>query len=91
MELGNVSQPVYGPGLEAPGSSVTGMVGMAHGFLRVVQPNALPVGTLVLCCLSFLISQVLLYELGFLVCVAIGLLFIVLVPLVGCCFSCCRC
>ncbi|NXO59351.1 PRM1A protein, partial [Aramus guarauna] len=100
MELGNISQPVYGPGPEAPGSSMPGLVGMAHGFLRLVQPNALPIGgTLragepsgapVSCCLSFS-SQLLLYEMGFLVCVAIGLLFILLVPLVGFCFCCCRC
>ncbi|NXC48323.1 PRM1A protein, partial [Penelope pileata] len=98
MELGNVSQPTYGPGLvEVPGSSMPGLVGMVHGFLRLVQPHRLPLGA----CLpgegchpraapSFL-PQVLRYELGFLVCTAIGLLFIVLVPLVGCCFCCCRC
>ncbi|NXX16532.1 PRM1A protein, partial [Podargus strigoides] len=86
MELGNISQPLYGPGPEAPGSSTPGLVGMVHGFLRLVQPNALPT---VLCHLSF--SQLLLYELGFLVCIAIGLLFIILMPLVGCCFCCCRC
>lgn len=43
------------------------------------------------CCLSSFLSQLLRYELGFLVCAAVGLLFIVLVPLVGCCFCCCRC
>ncbi|NWS61361.1 PRM1A protein, partial [Chunga burmeisteri] len=97
MELGNISQPVYGPGPEAPESSTPGLVGMVHGFLRLVQPNALPVGPSMLRslqehhCLSFFLSQLLLYELGFLVCVAIGLLFIILVPLVGCCFCCCRC
>ncbi|NWZ46074.1 PRM1A protein, partial [Haliaeetus albicilla] len=100
MELGNVSQPTYGPGPKAPGSSMPGLVGMAHGFLQLVQPNALPIGGCmgrggeggaVLCCLSFFLSQLLLYELGFLVCMAIGLLFIILVPLVGCCFCCCRC
>ncbi|NWR64504.1 PRM1A protein, partial [Bucorvus abyssinicus] len=98
MELGNISQPMYGPGPEAPGSSTPGLVGMVHGFLRLVQPNALPVGgtlragePLMLCCPSFFLSQLLVYELGFLVCMAIGLLFIILVPLVGCCFCCCRC
>lgn len=39
----------------------------------------------------FSLSQLLRYELGFLVCVAIGLLFAVAVPLAGCCFCCCRC
>ncbi|NXK79931.1 PRM1A protein, partial [Amazona guildingii] len=93
MELmGNISQPVYGPGPEAPGSSTPGLVGMVHGFLRMVQPNALPIGGCVPSrALSLFPSQLLLYELGFLVCAAIGLLFILLVPLVGCCFCCCRC
>lgn len=44
MELGNISKPTYGPGLEAPGSSTPGLVTMAHGFLRLVQPNPLPTG-----------------------------------------------
>ncbi|XP_074731204.1 prominin-1-A-like isoform X2 [Strix uralensis] len=98
MELGNISQPVYGPGPEAPGSSMVGLVGMVHGFLRLVQPNALPVELIA----DFgqpqsedatreQVQKLLLYELGFLVCMAIGLLFIILVPLVGCCFCCCRC
>ncbi|NWZ80215.1 PRM1A protein, partial [Poecile atricapillus] len=96
MELGNISKPTYGPGPEAPGSSTPGLVTMAHGFLRLVQPNPLPIelrslqGS-ALCCLSFFLSQLLLYELGFLVCMAIGILLIILVPLVGCCFCCYRC
>ncbi|NWI96055.1 PRM1A protein, partial [Pitta sordida] len=96
MELGNITQPSYGPGPEAPGSSTPGLVAMAHGFLRLVQPNPLPVAeesseAPVLYCLSCFFSQLLLYELGFLVCAAVGVLFIILVPLVGCCFCCCRC
>ncbi|XP_056350410.1 prominin-1-A-like isoform X2 [Oenanthe melanoleuca] len=96
MELGNISKPTYGPGPEAPGSSTPGLVTMAHGFLRLVQPNPLPIEQI-----NFGESQstftwediheLLLYELGFLVCAAIGVLFIILVPLVGCCFCCCRC
>ncbi|KAM4896666.1 prominin-1-A-like isoform 3-T3 [Sylvia borin] len=96
MDLGNISKPTYGPGLEAPGSSTPGLVTMAHGFLRLVQPNALPTELI-----NFGqpqsefshedIHKLLLYELGFLICVAIGVLFIILVPLVGCCFCCCRC
>ncbi|XP_051655930.1 prominin-1-A-like isoform X1 [Manacus candei] len=96
MELGNIPQPTYGPGLEAPGSNTPGLLAMAHGFLRLVQPNPLPIEMI-----DFGQSQnefnqedikeLLLYELGFLVCVAIGVLFIIFVPLVGCCFCCCRC
>ncbi|XP_074882324.1 prominin-1-A-like [Buteo buteo] len=98
MELGNVSQPTYGPGPKAPGSSVPGLVGMAHGFLRLVQPNALPIELIADFgqsqseeAVGEQVQELLLYELGFLVCMAIGLLFIILVPLVGCCFCCCRC
>ncbi|NXB07386.1 PROM1 protein, partial [Cnemophilus loriae] len=94
MELGNIWKPTYGPGPEAPGSSTPGLVTMAHGFLRLVQPNLLPIEpseAAMLHCLSFFLSQLLLYKLGFLICVAIGVLFIILVPLVGCCFCCCRC
>ncbi|XP_039240972.1 prominin-1-A-like [Pipra filicauda] len=96
MELGNIPQPTYGPGLEGPGSNTPGLLAMAHGFLRLVQPNPLPVEII-----DFGQSQIefnqedikelLQYELGFLVCVAIGVLFIIFVPLVGCCFCCCRC
>ncbi|XP_027644711.1 prominin-1-A-like isoform X1 [Falco peregrinus] len=98
MELGNVSQPVYGPGPKAPGSSTPGLVGMVHGFLRLVQPNALPIELIADFgqpqdeeAIGKQVQELLFYELGFLVCMAIGLLFIILVPLVGCCFCCCRC
>ncbi|XP_068805952.1 prominin-1-A isoform X2 [Struthio camelus] len=97
MELGNVPQPVYGPGPEPPGSSTPGLVGMVHGFLRLVQPNALPAELIVELGQSQgekfskeQVQELLRYELGFLICAAIGLLFIILVPLVGCCFCCCR-
>ncbi|NXC28466.1 PRM1A protein, partial [Campylorhamphus procurvoides] len=96
MELGNIPQPTYGPGPEAPGSSMPGLVAMSHGFLQLVQPNPLPVEMI-----DFEqsktefnqedIHELLHYELGFLVCAAIGVLFIIFVPLVGCCFCCCRC
>ncbi|NWU39259.1 PRM1A protein, partial [Hylia prasina] len=95
MELGNISKPTYRSDLEAPGCSTPGLVTMAHGFLGLVQPNPLPIELI-----NFGQSQsefredihkLLLYELGFLICAAIGVLFIILVPLVGCCFCCCRC
>ncbi|CAB1312415.1 unnamed protein product, partial [Coregonus sp. 'balchen'] len=36
-------------------------------------------------------SGVLLYEVGFLVCAVIGIVYIILMPLVGFCLACCRC
>lgn len=98
MELGNISQPLYGPGPEAPGSSTPGLVSMVHGFLRLVQPHGLPIELIAGLAQPQSkkvpeehVQELLRYELGFLVCAAVGLLFIVLVPLVGCCFCCCRC
>ncbi|NXU09246.1 PRM1A protein, partial [Pardalotus punctatus] len=96
MDLGNIPKPSYGPGPKAPESSTPGLVTMAHSFLRLVQPNPLPVELI-----NFGeswsesngedIHELLLYELGFLICAAIGVLFIILMLLVGCCFCCCRC
>ncbi|NXS73588.1 PRM1A protein, partial [Pandion haliaetus] len=102
MELGNVSQPTYGPGPEAPGSSMPGLVGMVHGFLRLCLLTALSTPCPPELITDFgrsqseeaireQVQELLLYELGFLVCTVIGLIFIILVPLVGCCFCCCRC
>ncbi|XP_072196336.1 prominin-1-A-like isoform X1 [Excalfactoria chinensis] len=98
MELGNISQPVYGPSLEEPSSNTPGLVRMVHGFLRLVQPHGLPLeliadlaqtqGEVVT---DERMKELLSYELGFVVCVAIGLFFVVVVPVVGCCFCCCRC
>lgn len=34
--------------------------------------------------------QVVLYFIGFAVCIAIGILFIIVMPIVGCCLCCCR-
>ncbi|XP_004942263.2 prominin-1-A [Gallus gallus] len=98
MELGNISQPAYGPGLEEPSSSMLGLVRMLHGFLRLVQPHGLPLELIADLAQTQggavteeQKKELLRYELGFLVCVAIGLLFVVVVPLAGCCFCCCRC
>ncbi|XP_065602651.1 prominin-1-A-like [Cyrtonyx montezumae] len=98
MELGNISQPVYSAGLEEPSSSTLGLIRMVHGFLRLVQPHGLPLELIAdLAQTQGKVmseeqkKELLRYELGFLVCAAIGLLFAVLVPLVGCCFCCCRC
>uniref|UniRef100_A0A8P4GIL6 Prominin 1a n=1 Tax=Dicentrarchus labrax TaxID=13489 RepID=A0A8P4GIL6_DICLA len=74
---------------------------MVHGFLHVVQPNAFPQDLIVklakdkfgaiqteyqkvtLCAIY--------YEIGFLVCAAVGLLFAILMPIVGLFFCMCRC
>ncbi|XP_020646469.3 prominin-1-A isoform X1 [Pogona vitticeps] len=94
----NLTQPVYQPQPSNSSGGLQGLINMMHSFLGLVQPNKFPTDTL-----TRLIKhqvdvkdtefhkEVLIYEAGFLVCAAIGLLFIFLVPLVGLCFCCCRC
>ncbi|XP_050982648.1 prominin-2 [Labeo rohita] len=67
-----------------------------HSFLGTVQPNPFPKDLLIRVTKdrnlnTELVKEVLQYEIGFLVCVAIGILYIVLMPLIGLIFACCRC
>uniref|UniRef100_A0A8C6UZI1 Prominin 1a n=1 Tax=Neogobius melanostomus TaxID=47308 RepID=A0A8C6UZI1_9GOBI len=79
---------------------------LVHAFLHVVQPNPFPHDLAVTLAKDkftalqreyqkpesiVLTLQVIYYELGFVVCAALGLLFTVLVPLVGLFFCLCRC
>lgn len=43
------------------------------------------------CVFLFVCVQILVYEVGFLVCVAIAVLYIVLMPIIGFFVACCRC
>ncbi|XP_031722707.1 prominin-1-A isoform X2 [Anarrhichthys ocellatus] len=79
---------------------------MVHAFLYVVQPNAFPQDLIVKLTKDkfgaiqteyqkpeniVLTLQAIYYEIGFLVCAAVGLLFAVLVPIMGIFFCMCRC
>ncbi|KAF7710417.1 hypothetical protein HF521_009289 [Silurus meridionalis] len=73
------------------------MSSIIDSFLSSVQPNPFPRELLIKTLNSggindkATINEVLRYEAGFLVCVAIGILYIILMPLIGMCFACCRC
>ncbi|NXE08714.1 PRM1A protein, partial [Lophotis ruficrista] len=76
---------------------------IVHAFLYLVQPNSFPqaevvdqfcVAHAVVCALTFnrlLALKAIYYEIGFIVSAALGLLFVLLLPLVGLCFCMCRC
>uniref|UniRef100_A0A671PIX8 Prominin 2 n=1 Tax=Sinocyclocheilus anshuiensis TaxID=1608454 RepID=A0A671PIX8_9TELE len=69
---------------------------IVHSFLGSVQPNPFPKDLLIRMIKdkdynTENVKEVLQYEIGFLVCVAIGILYIVLMPLIGLIFACCRC
>ncbi|XP_008825104.1 prominin-1 isoform X1 [Nannospalax galili] len=84
------TQGTYEPGFLGP------LFRMVHNFLQVVQPHDFPLDIVTkLIQRKFDISvdykEVAFYEIGVLVCVLLGLLFLVFMPLVGCCFCMCRC
>ncbi|NWX73172.1 PRM1A protein, partial [Alca torda] len=70
---------------------------IVHAFLYLVQPNSFPQGNLLIVTARavpenvVLTLQAIYYEIGFIVSAALGLLFILLLPLVGLCFCMCRC
>ncbi|KAI1894338.1 hypothetical protein AGOR_G00114780 [Albula goreensis] len=87
----------YQPG-PIPDAGTTFLSGFVQSFLGTVQPNPFPKALLLELVKDAntitnqdTINKVLRYEVGFLVCVAIGILYIVLMPIVGLFFACCRC
>uniref|UniRef100_A0AAY4BHA2 Prominin-1-A-like n=1 Tax=Denticeps clupeoides TaxID=299321 RepID=A0AAY4BHA2_9TELE len=80
---------------------------MVHAFLYVVQPNPFPQDLVIRVAkdkfgaiqteyqkelvISLLSLQAIYYEIGFVVCALLGVLFFVLMPLVGLLFCLCRC
>ncbi|XP_062257388.1 prominin-2 [Platichthys flesus] len=75
------------------------MAPLVQSFLHTVQPNPFPEEIILKTINSYpqvtsdqeLIKKALVYEVGFLVCAAIGVLYIVLMPIVGFFLACCRC
>ncbi|XP_060943228.1 prominin-2 [Limanda limanda] len=75
------------------------MVPLIQSFLHTVQPNPFPEEIILKTINSYpqvtsdqeLIKKAVQYEVGFLVCAAIGVLYIVLMPIVGFFLACCRC
>uniref|UniRef100_A0A9L0SUM8 Prominin 1 n=1 Tax=Equus caballus TaxID=9796 RepID=A0A9L0SUM8_HORSE len=75
---------------------IGGLFQMVRVFLHVVQPNPFPEDTLrKILQEKFDISadyeKIISYEIGIIICAVLGLLFIILMPLVGFCFGLCRC
>ncbi|XP_069557814.1 prominin-1-A isoform X10 [Brachyistius frenatus] len=70
---------------------------MVHAFLYAVQPNAFPQDLIVKLAkdkfgaIQTEYQKAIYYEIGFLVCATVGLLFAVLIPIVGLLFCMCRC
>ncbi|KAF7644947.1 hypothetical protein LDENG_00213200 [Lucifuga dentata] len=97
-DLQNLTQPHYQDTAEVE-EGVGFMSSLVQSFLSTVQPNPFPKDLIIKFIKDYkelrdnpdVIKQFLRYEVGFLVCAAIGILYIILMPLVGFFLACCRC
>ncbi|XP_062331797.1 prominin-1-A isoform X4 [Osmerus eperlanus] len=97
LDFGYVPSGVY----ETMAYYEPGVIGilfhMVHAFLYVVQPNPFPEDLVVKFAkerfggIQSEYQKAVYYEIGFLVCAVLGLVFILLLPLVGIFFCMCRC
>ncbi|XP_044069096.1 prominin-2 [Siniperca chuatsi] len=92
----SLTQPHYQDTAES--TSVGFMAALVQSFLHTVQPNPFPKDLILKIVQNFkvqlnqdIIKEILVYKVGFLVCAAIGVLYIVLMPIVGFFLACCRC
>uniref|UniRef100_A0AAQ4PJ95 Prominin 2 n=1 Tax=Gasterosteus aculeatus aculeatus TaxID=481459 RepID=A0AAQ4PJ95_GASAC len=94
---GGLTQPEYQKTAKEDGS-VGFMASLVQSFLRTVQPNPFPEDLILEIANNLkrqlnqeFTKELLVYEVGFLVCAAIGVLYIVLMPVTGFFLACCRC
>uniref|UniRef100_A0A8B9MVC7 Prominin 2 n=1 Tax=Accipiter nisus TaxID=211598 RepID=A0A8B9MVC7_9AVES len=79
------------PALHRVPSSLDPLYGLVRRCLDLIQQNPLPTGDWVHWCQpDSPIAQVVQYELGYVICAAVALLFTVAVPVAGMCFCYCR-
>ncbi|XP_016409274.1 prominin-1-A-like isoform X3 [Sinocyclocheilus rhinocerous] len=106
LDFGFVPSGVYDTVAYYEPGAIGILFNMMHAFLYVVQPNPFPEDLVIRVAKDkfgaiqseyqkpeniVLTLQVIYYEIGFVVCTALGLLFTVLLPLVGLLFCLCRC
>lgn len=82
--------------ISTSGKTLSGLAWLPHAFLSLVVPQAFPqdiMREIIKNKFGFKstnINQVVYYELGILICAILGLIFIILMPVVGFCFCMCR-
>ncbi|XP_010281488.1 PREDICTED: prominin-1 isoform X4 [Phaethon lepturus] len=97
LDFGFVPAKTYDTGAYHEPGPIGILFKIVHAFLYLVQPNSFPQDLIrKLAQQKFGNTQgdyqkAIYYEIGFIVCAALGLLFILLLPLVGLCFCMCRC
>ncbi|XP_067244967.1 prominin-1-A isoform X2 [Chanodichthys erythropterus] len=97
LDFGFVPSGVYETVAYYEPGAIGILFNMMHAFLFVVQPNPFPEDLVIRVAkdkfgaIQSEYQKVIYYEIGFVVCAALGLLFTVLLPLVGLLFCLCRC
>ncbi|XP_067313346.1 prominin-1-A isoform X9 [Pseudorasbora parva] len=97
LDFGFVPSGVYDTVAYYEPGAIGILFNMMHAFLYVVQPNPFPEDLVISVAkdkfgaIQSEYQKVIYYEIGFVVCAALGLLFTVLLPLVGLLFCLCRC
>ncbi|XP_026796398.1 prominin-1-A isoform X8 [Pangasianodon hypophthalmus] len=97
LDFGSVPGGVYETVAYYEPGPIGLLFNMMRAFLHVVQPNPFPQDLVIQVAkdkfgaIKSEYQKVIYYELGFVVCAVMGILFIVLVPLVGLLFCMCRC
>uniref|UniRef100_A0A672MP15 Prominin-1-A-like n=1 Tax=Sinocyclocheilus grahami TaxID=75366 RepID=A0A672MP15_SINGR len=99
LDFGFVPSGVYDTVAYYEPGAIGILFNMMHAFLYVVQPNPFPEDLVIRVAKDkfgaiqseYQKVSVIYYEIGFVVCTALGLLFTVLLPLVGLLFCLCRC
>ncbi|XP_068111507.1 prominin-1-A-like isoform X2 [Hyperolius riggenbachi] len=96
MSYQNLTDPTYSPSAAPETGAMKTFSNLVHSYLDLVQRNTFPPDFIKqLLNGSFNIGSgykdILNYEIGYLVALAIGVLFIILMILVGLFFACCRC
>uniref|UniRef100_A0A3Q1AWX0 Prominin 2 n=1 Tax=Amphiprion ocellaris TaxID=80972 RepID=A0A3Q1AWX0_AMPOC len=94
----SLTQPQYNETVKED-TGVGFMAPVVRSFLHTIQPNPFPADLILKIVQDFdqmqlnqeHIKEALVYQVGFLVCIAIGILYIVLMPIVGFFLACCRC
>ncbi|XP_061883113.1 prominin 1 b isoform X1 [Entelurus aequoreus] len=107
LDFGFVPAAVYDTHAYYEPGAIGILFHMVHAFLYVIQPNSFPQDLIVKVIQQnmggikleewrkpenvVLLLQGVYYEAGFLVCASIGIIFMVIVPVLGMCFCVCRC
>uniref|UniRef100_S4RCJ9 Prominin 1 b n=1 Tax=Petromyzon marinus TaxID=7757 RepID=S4RCJ9_PETMA len=106
LDFGQVPMATYVTDTNYDAGAIGTLFLMVHKFLDLVQPNSFPHELLAKAMKQgfgvvnkdyhqaervVLMLKIIYYELGFIVCAALGVVFLLLLPLVGCCLCMCRC